>query len=70
MAIHKLFTVHRLNKDGLSRAEELAAEYSRLARWVEDNLPDGRERSIALTHLQDSAFHAKRGIAERPENQE
>lgn len=70
MQIHKLFTVHKLNQDGFAKAEALAEEYSRLARFLEENIPEGRERSIALTNLQDSAFHAKRGIAEIPANQE
>jgi len=68
--IHKLFTVHRLNKEGFTKAEQLAQEFSRLAVFIEQNVPEGRERSIAMTHLQDACFHSKRGIAEIPANQE
>lgn len=68
--IHNLFKVHRLNKDGFAKAEELAQEFSKLASFIEQNVPEGRERSITMTHLQDAAFHAKRGIAEIPAHQE
>lgn len=70
MPIHKLFSVHRLNSTGFAKAEELAGEFSRLAAFLEANIPEGRERSIVMTHLQDACFHAKRGIAEQPANQE
>lgn len=67
--VHPLFKVHKLNADGFARAEELAQQFTSLAEWVEKNTPKGREQSIVLTHLQDASFHAKRAIAELPENQ-
>jgi len=66
---HRLFTVHLLNQAGVSAAQELAQEFSRLAYWVEQRIPAGTEQSIVLTHLQDAAFHAKRALAELPELQ-
>lgn len=67
---HKLFTVHKLNRTGFEKAFTLAEEFSRLAYFIEENIPEGRERSIAMTHLQDASFHAKRAMAEVPENQD
>lgn len=67
--VHSLFKVHMLNDEGVKKANELAEHYSRLAEFIENEIPKGREQSIALTHLQQSSMHAKRGIAEKPENQ-
>lgn len=66
---HDLFRVHFLNQAGLSAAQELATEFSRLGNWIEQRIPPGRERSLTMTHLQDAAFHAKRALADLPELQ-
>lgn len=66
---HQLFTVHVLTPAGIAKARELADIFSLVGNWVEANIPQGREKSITLTHLQDAAFHAKRALAEMPEHQ-
>lgn len=66
---HTLFTVHVLTPAGIAKARELADIFSLVGNWVEANIPQGREKSITLTHLQDAAFHAKRALAEMPEHQ-
>lgn len=69
MAIHDLFRVHKLNAQGFVVAEQLAQHFSDVATLIESTIPPGRERSLALTHLQQASMHAKRGIAEVKENQ-
>lgn len=69
MAIHPMFKVHRLTESGFAVAESLAEHFSDLACVIEEHIPAGRERSLALTHLQEASMHAKRGIAEVKENQ-
>ena len=66
---HDLFRVQFLNPAGLSAAQELATEFSRLAHWIEQRIPAGRERSLTMTHLQDAALHARRALGDLPELQ-
>lgn len=68
--IHNLFKPHNLNPAGAAKVSGMREEFSKLSAWVEENVPNGRERSIVMTHLQDASMHAVRGIAEFPENQE
>lgn len=71
MAIRQEFTVHRLNDNGMDRAEELALQFSGFLSEVERLCgADGREMAIVRTKLQEACFFAKRAIAVLPENQE
>lgn len=63
------FKVHRLNEEGLKKADELASEFASLLDTVEHMIPAGRERAIVVTKLQEACFFAKRGLALRPEYQ-
>lgn len=36
--------------------------YVKLARMIDDVCPDGREKSLALTHLEDSSMRVTRAI--------
>lgn len=63
------FAVHRLNPQGLERAETLARAFGVLLDCVEVLVPPGRERALVVTKLQEASFFAKRGIAVLPENQ-
>lgn len=64
------FKVHRLNEDGLRKAEALADAFSQCLETVEKLVPPGRERSLVVTKMQEACFFAKRGIAVNPENQQ
>ena len=67
--MNKLFQVHKLNASGLDAAKCIAQQFNNVAEYIE-NLPDGREKSIALTKLEEACFFAKKAIAVLPENQE
>lgn len=66
--MNKLFQVHKLNEAGLQKAQELAEQFNNVATFL-DGIADGREKSIALTKLEEACFFAKKSIAIDPENQ-
>lgn len=64
------FKVHKLNGEGMKKAEGLAEGFSEFLDRVEQVCgKDGREMAIVRTKLQEASFQAKRAIAQRPENQ-
>ncbi len=66
-----LFQVHRLNKGGLEKAEELAGLFDDLLKGMERiNLRDGRELALARTHLEEACFFAKKALASNPAHQD
>lgn len=38
-----------------------------LAVFLNENLPDGREKSLAITHLEEVMFWGNAGLARQPE---
>ena len=45
--------------------DETRAQHAMLARWIENTLPDSREKSLALTALQESMMWTNAAIAYR-----
>lgn len=71
MKIRPEFKVHRLNEEGLAKAEGLAKSFSDFLTHLEAQLgTSGREMSIVRTKLQEASFYAKRALAENPAHQE
>lgn len=60
------FSSHDLRDVGRARIDDVKAAFSTLLNVIEANIPPGRERSIATTHLQDACMWAARGIAIDP----
>ena len=67
--IDTLFQVHRLNEDGMKKAEEIASTFNECLRVLKTMCPDGREFSIVKTKLEEAAFFAKKSMAAQKENQ-
>ena len=65
-----LFQVHRLNADGMKKAEVIAGTFTDCLYTLATVCPTGREFSIARTKLEEAAFFAKKAMASQPENQE
>lgn len=66
-----LFQVHRLNEDGLKKADEIAAGFNNLLLHLKNGLcGEGREFSIVRTKLEEAAFFAKKAMANDPANQQ
>lgn len=43
--------------------DEATEEFLGLGHWIIDNVPNGREQSVALTKLEEVSMWAKAGIA-------
>lgn len=70
-AVREEFSVHRLNDEGLTKADVIATAFSRLLDHLEEVCgKEGREMALVRTLLQQCAFYAKRAMAVRPENQQ
>ena len=64
------FTVHRLNALGLSVAEEIAKIFQSALDDLDLLVPQGRERALVVTKLQEACFFAKRAACSSSANQE
>ena len=56
------FDVHLLNEEGIAKARSIALSFSVLMDH-HDDIPACREKSLAITKLQEAAFWMKRAIA-------
>lgn len=66
------FKVHRLNADGLAKAEKLAEVFDTclgMVKMILNSVPS-REQSLVVTKLQEASYWAKRAMAMQPGNQE
>jgi hypothetical protein len=67
--IRKEFRVHRLNEGGLKKCEELAVAFSSTLDLIDALAPlPSREKSVAITNLEQASAWAKRALAQNPEN--
>jgi hypothetical protein len=64
-----LFQVHRLNEDGLKKADEIAGAFNNCLVALKTMCPEGREFSIVKTKLEEAAFFAKKSMANVAANQ-
>lgn len=69
MTIDPLFQFHRLNDDGIKKAEAIAETFTVILADLKRWCPDGREFSIVKTKLEEASFFAKKSMANAPENQ-
>lgn len=61
--IENRFTYHSPTGDQPQRYEQLRAKAKELAIMIRDLCPDSRERSVAMTSLEDSVMWANASIA-------
>ena len=59
------FTYHPPTPDQVPKYEEVRARAKRLAEFLDVAAPDSREKSLALTHLDEVVFWANAAIARR-----
>ena len=65
-----LFQVHRLNPEGLKKAEFIATAFDNLLTDLRARCPEPtREFSIVKSKLEEACFFAKKAIANDPANQ-
>lgn len=65
-----LFSVHRLNEDGMKKAQLIAEAFNFCLKDLEKLCPSGRELSIVKTKMEEAAFFAKKAMANVPANQD
>lgn len=61
--IERMFTYHAPKADQPSRYEALRNEAKTLAWLIENNCPSSREKSLAITKLQECVMFANASIA-------
>ena len=62
-AIDNNFTYHAPKGDQQKRYEMIREVAKSLAYFINDNVPESREKSLALTKLEESVMWANAGIA-------
>lgn len=60
------FTYHPPKDDQAQIYEEIRDRAHRLARRINELAPEGREKSLAITHLEETVFWANAAIARQP----
>lgn len=61
--IDNIFTYHAPKKDQLPRYEEIRATARQLAEVINHDCPESREKSIAITKIQEVVMFANASIA-------
>lgn len=65
--IRNRVTYHQPTAAGVERHGKLAAAFTRLMAVIDDNCPDGREKSIAFTELETAKMWASAAVCRNPE---
>ncbi len=58
----KVFAQHKPSELGALKVSRLREAYSKLYATISEIVPDSREKSVALTHLETSAMWATKGV--------
>jgi hypothetical protein len=61
------FTYHSPTADQIPKYEEIRAAGRELANLLNDLCPEGREKSLAITHLEETVMWANAAIARQKE---
>lgn len=61
--ISNRFGYHPATADTAPQHDSVRQAYMQLAHWLDDFLPDGRDKATALTHLESSMHWANAAIA-------
>jgi len=60
-------TYHAPSPEGVERHEAIAGNFIELMHVIEAIMPDGREKSIVFTKLEEAKMWASAGVARNPE---
>jgi len=63
MDIENNFTYHAPKEDQPVKYEKIREQAKKIAYWIEENCPEGRERSLAFTKLEEAVMWANASIA-------
>jgi hypothetical protein len=62
------FQVHRLNENGMEKAQKIAQAFDTLLDELHTHCHDGREFALVKTKLEEACFFAKKSMANHPAN--
>jgi hypothetical protein len=65
--IERRFTYQRPDEHRAKLHEQVNEKMKDVAHWLNDLLPEGREKSLAITHLEDVRMRANQAIATTPQ---
>lgn len=63
-----MFDFHILNEQGKNEVKKFKSTISAAITEIDSLLPQGREKSIFITKLEEAMFFGTRSIASKPEN--
>jgi hypothetical protein len=67
--IDNRFTYHRPHGEVVEMHEGARSQTRKLAEYMNEVLPEGREKSLVITKLEEALFWANAAIARTPSNQ-
>ena len=59
------FDQHVLSPEGRTRVNAVRHGFKALLKVIEEHVPEGRERALVVTNLQQASMWATRGVAEK-----
>lgn len=59
------FDYHPPTTEQIPHYTEVRRRFKELAKYMRDTIPDGREKNVAFTHLEQAQFSANSAIARR-----
>lgn len=60
-------TYHKPSESGVERHKRLSDAAAALLRTIEEIVPDGREKSLAITKIEEAKMWASAGVARNPD---
>lgn len=63
-----MFDTHKLNEKGFEAVKEFKNTMAEAVKEAAALIPEGRDRSIFITKMEEGMFFGTRGIASLPEN--
>ncbi len=63
-----MFDTHKLNENGFEKMKTYKQTMADAVKAVVSTMPDGRDRSIFLTKMEEGIFFGAKAIASQPEN--
>ncbi len=68
--MHTAFETYKLHDEAALVLKEIGHKFNRFLEDLEQYVPEGRERAILITKLEEASFFAAKGFALNSDNQE